>query len=151
MKILMVCLGNICRSPIAHGIMGKLIAENNLPWVVESAGTNGLHTGEHPHKDSIRVCKNHGIDISQQVSELFTTSDFDNYDVLYVMANDVRRDVMKLARSEEDQQKVKLFLNELYPNANKVVTDPWYGGPDGYEPVFEEIEKCCKAIIKKYA
>jgi len=131
--------------------MGKLIAENNLPWVVESAGTNGLHTGEHPHKDSIRVCNNHGIDISQQVSELFTTSDFDNYDVLYVMANDVRRDVMKLARSEEDQQKVKLFLNELYPNANKDVTDPWYGGPDGYEPVFEEIEKCCQAIIKKYA
>ena len=151
MKILMVCLGNICRSPIAHGIMGKLIAENNLPWVVESAGTNGLHTGEHPHKDSIRVCKNHGIDISQQVSELFTTSDFDSYDILYVMANDVRRDVMKLARSEEDKQKVILFLNELYPNANKDVTDPWYGGPDGYEPVFEEIEKCCRAIIKKYA
>jgi protein-tyrosine phosphatase len=150
MKILMVCLGNICRSPMAHGILQKMAAEKNLHWQIESAGTNGYHTGEAPHKFSIKICKQNGIDISQQVSQRFVVSDFELYDVIYVMANDVYNDVLALAQTHNQMAKVKLFLEELYPNQNKDVTDPWYGDEAGYLPVFQEIEKCCAAIIEKY-
>ena len=147
MKILMVCLGNICRSPIAHGVMQHLITKNKLPWSVESNGTNGLHTGEAPHKFSIKVCKQHGIDISKQVSQEFKVADFEHYDVIYVMANDVYNDVLKVATSTQQMQKVKLFLNELYPNQNRDVTDPWYGGEDGFTEVYTIINDGCDKII----
>jgi protein-tyrosine phosphatase len=141
MKILMVCLGNICRSPIAEGVMQHLIHQHQLPWQVASAGTNGYHTGEPPHVQSTRVCKEHGIDISGQVSTRFSAADFENYDIIYAMANDVYTDIQQVAKHTN---------NELYPNKNLDVTDPWYGGPEGYLPVYQEIELCCNAIISKY-
>jgi protein-tyrosine phosphatase len=150
MNILMVCLGNICRSPIAEGVMQYLIDIHHLSWQVQSAGTNGFHTGEPPHKDSIKVCLAHGIDIRNQVSTRFSKSDFDNYDVIYAMAQDVMKDIEALASDANQMKKVKLFLTELYPNDVKDVTDPWYGGPEGYLPVYTEIEQCCKAIIGKH-
>jgi protein-tyrosine phosphatase len=150
MKILMVCLGNICRSPIAEGVMQHLIHQHQLPWQVASAGTNGYHTGEPPHVQSTRVCKEHGIDISGQVSTRFKAADFANYDLIYAMANDVYTDIQQVAKHTNDMQKVQLFLNELHSNKNLDVTDPWYGGPEGYLPVYLEIEQCCKAILNKY-
>jgi protein-tyrosine phosphatase len=150
MKILMICLGNICRSPMAHGIMEKLIAENNLDWSVESAGTNGFHTGEPPHKDSQRVCKNHGLDISSQRSILFTKQLAMQYDVLFVMAKDVYKDCVRIVENESEQiDKLLYLLDEIYPGEQRDVTDPWYGGPDGYEPVYAEIEKACKAFVER--
>jgi protein-tyrosine phosphatase len=151
MKILMVCLGNICRSPMAHGIMQHLISKNNLPWQVESAGTNGFHTGEPPHKFSTKVCLQNGINISNQTSIRFSKKDFTNYDIIYVMANDVYNDVLAMANNIDDMKNVKLFLNELYTDKNKDVLDPWYGDESGYTPVFEEIYDCCEAIVKKYS
>jgi protein-tyrosine phosphatase len=150
MKILMVCLGNICRSPMAHGILQNLADKNNQLWMVESAGTNGLHNGEPPHRFSTKICKVNGIDISEQVSRKFTKNDFGNYDVIYVMANDVYNDVLSIATDIKQMDNVKYFLDELYPNEKRDVSDPWYGGENGYTPVFEEIKKCCEAIIEKY-
>jgi protein-tyrosine phosphatase len=150
MKILMVCLGNICRSPIAEGVMQQLIDQHQLDWQVDSAGTNGLHTGEPPHKHSTAVCKQHGIDISHQISAKFTRADFDHYDIIYAMANDVYNNILLCANNHTQMQKVQLFLDELYPNQNKDVTDPWYGGPEGYLPVYLQIQDCCKAIVDKY-
>jgi protein-tyrosine phosphatase len=150
MKILMVCLGNICRSPMAHGILQHVIDEKKLDWQVDSAGTNGYHNGEPPHRFSIKECKKNGIDISNQISRRFTVADFENYDRIYVMANDVYNDVLQLAKNASQMQKVSIFLNELYADENKDVIDPWYGDEAGYEPVYDEIYKCCEAIVNKY-
>ena len=150
MRILFVCLGNICRSPIAEGILKSLTQQYQLDWTIDSAGTNGLHTGEAPHASSQRVCKEHGIDISRQRSQDFTLSDWENYDIMYAMATDVIRDMKKISGTLFDEKKVKLFLNEVYPGENRNVTDPWYGGLYGYYSVYDEIEKGCRAIIEKY-
>jgi protein-tyrosine phosphatase len=151
MKILIVCLGNICRSPIAEGVLQHLALQHKLNWKIESAGTNKIHTGEAPHKLSQQVCLEKGIDISTQCSMDFVPSDFETYDKLYVMAADVMHDVKKIAGSHFDETKIDYFLNELYPCENQSVIDPWYGGLDGYYDVYNQIEACCKKIVEKYA
>lgn len=150
MRVLFVCLGNICRSPIAEGVLKRLAKENNLDWIIKSSGTNGLHTGEAPHKSSQKVCLANGYDISDQRASRFSASDFDNYDRIYVMAKDVYNDVKKMSRNEADMLKVDYFLNLLFAGQNRDVTDPWYGNEDGYLPVFAEIEEGCKELIRHH-
>lgn len=150
MKILMVCLGNICRSPLAEGILQKKADEAGLNWVVESAGTNGFHTGEAPHQLSQKVARLNGIDISRQVSRKFTAEDFDHYDKIYAMADDVALEIKRIAGRKFTDKKVDYFLNELEPGKNSNVPDPWYGDEDGYVEVYDLINKACDAIIKNY-
>jgi protein-tyrosine phosphatase len=150
MKILMTCLGNICRSPMAEGILQQMADDTGLDWQVHSSGTNGLHTGEPPHKSSQKVCSEHGYDITNQRSADFKASDFETYDKIYVMAADVMRDVKQIAGNKFNADKIDYFLNELYPGKNQDVIDPWYGGEDGYYDVFNQIEECCKAILARY-
>jgi protein-tyrosine phosphatase len=149
MKILMVCLGNICRSPLAEGILQQKVKQHHLNWVVDSAGTNGIHVGEAPHKLSQKVAKVNGINISQQISRQFFATDFEEYDKIYVMANDVMEEVKRIAGNKFDANKVDYFLNELHPGQNKDVSDPWYGNEDGYVKVYDLIDKACDAIIEK--
>lgn len=149
MQILMVCLGNICRSPIAEGVMQHLINENGLNWTVDSAGTESYHVGEAPHRFSQKVCLEHGIDISKQRARKFTAKDLAQYDLIYAMATDVLHEIEDIAHSKTIEN-VKLFLNELEPGCNKSVPDPWYGNEDGYLPVYDMITATCKAIINKY-
>jgi protein-tyrosine phosphatase len=149
MKILMVCLGNICRSPLAEGILQQKVKQHHLNWVVDSAGTNGIHVGEAPHKLSQKVAKVNGINISQQISRQFFATDFEEYDKIYVMANDVMEEVKRIADNKFDANKVDYFLNELHPGQNKDVPDPWYGNEDGYVNVYDLIDKTCDAIIEK--
>lgn len=149
MKILMVCLGNICRSPLAEGILQHKAEEAGLHWKVESAGTNGLHNGEAPHHLSQKVARQNGINICNQISREFTADDFDNFDKIYVMAEDVLADVKRIAGKKYDPTKIDFFLNELQPGKNKEVPDPWYGEEDGYLEVYELINKTCDAIIAK--
>ena len=151
MKILMVCLGNICRSPLAEGILQEKAWKAGLNWVVDSAGTNGYHTGEPPHQLSIKVAKENGIDISRQRSRKFIADDLENYDIIYAMAPDVMDDIKYISRNKFDATKVDLFLNELYPGQNREVPDPWYGPEKGYHEVFAIIDKACDSIIKKYS
>lgn len=151
MKILMVCLGNICRSPIAEGVLQHLADEQKLNWTVESAGTNHYHIGEAPHKSSQKVCKEKGIDISNQRARRFRKEDFEKYDLIFALATDVIDEMKSLTGNHFQPQKVQLLLDVIYPNENKSVTDPWYGNEDGYYPVFDEIKKCCEAIVVKYA
>jgi len=143
MKILMVCLGNICRSPLAHGIMEKLAADNHLDWTIDSAGTGNWHIGQGPDKRSVRTAFEHGIDISDQICRLFRISDFDDYDVIYVMDKNNLRDVLSLARNNADAAKVKLLLD------NKEVPDPYHDDTQ-FEPVFNMVEQGCQAIINKH-
>jgi protein-tyrosine phosphatase len=150
MKVLMVCLGNICRSPLAEGILQHKANENNLNWIIDSAGTNGFHNGEAPHPLSQKVAKQNGVDISKQISRKFIVADIEKYDKIYVMAADVLDDVKEIAKDTFDATKIDFFLNELEASKNKNVPDPWYGNEDGYVKVYKLINETCDAIIAKY-
>jgi protein-tyrosine phosphatase len=150
MKILMVCLGNICRSPLAEGILQHKAWNTGLKWSIESAGTNGYHTGEPPHKLSQKVAKRNGIDICSQRSRRFTADDFDNFDKIYAMSADVVEEMKWIAKKKFNAHKVDLLMNELYPGKNMDVPDPWYGPEPGYHDVYEMISKACEKIITKY-
>ncbi|HOZ84850.1 MAG TPA: low molecular weight protein-tyrosine-phosphatase [Niabella sp.] len=149
MKILMVCLGNICRSPMAEGVLKQKAYEAELDWQVDSAGTNGYHTGEPPHHLSQKVALLHGVDISQQRANRFRAADFDHYDKIYALAEDVIDDMKKISGNRFVASKVELLLNEIYPGQNMDVPDPWYGTEPGYHEVFEMIEKATEAIVRK--
>lgn len=151
MKILMVCLGNICRSPLAEGILQHKISLHGLDWMVDSAGTNGYHNGERPHRLSQKVAKHNGIDISCQISRQFIKEDFNRFDKIYAMASDVIDEMHYITGNHFQSGKVDLLLNELYPGKNIDVPDPWYGTEPGYHEVFAMIDKACDQIIKKYA
>lgn len=150
MKILMVCLGNICRSPLAEGILQEKANRAGLTWVVESAGTNGFHTGEAPHPLSQKVARLNGLDISKQLSRKFIKTDLDHYDKIYVMANDVLTEMKRILAGKPFGNQVELFLDTLYPNLNMDVPDPWYGAEEGYHEVYTLIEKACDAIVENY-
>jgi len=150
MKILMVCLGNICRSPLAEGILKHKAKQAGLPWTVDSAGTNGFHVGEAPHRLSQKVAKLNGIDICEQRARQFVKEDFDRYDKIYAMAYDVLDEIKWIAKDKYDPAKVDLFLNELHPGKNQSVPDPWYGTEPGYHEVYKLIDETCEAIIRKY-
>lgn len=150
MRILMVCLGNICRSPIAEGLMRHKIQQHGLSWEVASAGTNNYHIGEAPHRFSQKVCLLNGVDISAQRARRLTTADFGQYDIIYAMAGDVYSEIERIGGRHADMDKVTYFLDELEPGSNASVPDPWYGNEDGYMPVYELINRTCDAIIEKY-
>lgn len=150
MKILMVCLGNICRSPLAEGILQQKAFEAGLNWSVESAGTNGYHIGEEPHRLSQKVAKLNGIDISNQRARKFVPEDIEVFDKIYAMADDVLYDIHRVAKNKFDPQKVDLFMNELYPGKNYEVPDPWYGPEQGFHEVYKMIDKVCDKIIERY-
>ena len=145
-KILMVCLGNICRSPLAEGIMHSKLSED---FIVDSAGTGGWHAGELPDKRSIATAKSKGLDITNQRARQFKKSDFDTFDHIFVMDNSNYKDVMALAPNEEAKSKVKLILNEIFPGENVDVPDPYYGGQDGFENVYNMLDKACEEIARK--
>ena len=148
MKILMVCLGNICRSPLAEGILQDKAFKAGLNWSVESAGTNGYHTGEAPHPLSQKVAKLNGIDICHQRARRFVAEDFEVYDKIYALAGDVMDDIRRIAKKKYDATKVDLLMNELYPGKNMDVPDPCYGSEPGYHEVYKMIDKVCDAIIE---
>jgi len=150
MKILMVCLGNICRSPLAEGILQKKAREHGLNWMIESAGTNGYNIGVPPHHLSQKVAKCNGIDISGQVSRKFTADDIEQYDIIYAMAQDVFNDIKNISGHAFNPEKIKFFLDELHPGKQMDVPDPWYGDEDGYHEVYKLIDETCDAIIKNY-
>ena len=139
----MVCLGNICRSPLAEGIMQHLADKEGLDWEVDSAGTGNWHVGQGPDRRSTHVARNYGIDISKQVCRLFRQSDFDEFDHILVMDKSNLANVLAFARNEQDKRKVQLLLGD------KVVPDP-YHDDDLFDPVFKLIEQGCRDFIKKY-
>ena len=150
MKILMVCLGNICRSPLAEGILQEKAWKAGLKWSVESAGTNGYHIGEAPHRLSQKVAKINGIDISKQRSRSFVPEDLKRFDKIYAMSMDVIDDMKRIARKDFDDTKVDLLMNELFPGENVEVPDPWYGPEPGFHEVYKLINEACDKIIERY-
>ena len=143
----MVCLGNICRSPLAEGILKSKVNTSNI--FVDSAGTGNYHIGGLPDKRSIDVAQKYLIDITDQRCRQFSVEDFDKFDLIYVMDNSNRRDVLSLARNKSDELKVKMILNELFPKENVDVPDPYTGGLNGFEQVFKMLDKACVVIAQK--
>ncbi|WP_177176609.1 low molecular weight protein-tyrosine-phosphatase [Hyunsoonleella jejuensis] len=147
-KILMVCLGNICRSPLAEGILKSKLPENK--FFIDSAGTGAYHIGNKPDMRSIAVAKENGIDISNLRARQFVKQDFSDFDLIYAMDESNFRHIIKMARNDEDIAKVKLILNEIAPNQNKSVPDPYYGGDKGFESVFQMLDEACDKIAEKH-
>lgn len=147
----MVCLGNVCRSPLAEGILQDKAFKAGLKWSVESAGTNSYHTGDPPHPLSQKVARLNGIDISKQKARRFVAEDFQVYDKIYALAEDVMDEMKRIARNKYDDTKVDLLMNELFPGQNRDVPDPWYGPEPGYHDVFKMISKACDQIIARYS
>ena len=143
----MVCLGNICRSPLAEGILQDKAFKAGLNWSVESAGTNRYHTGDSPHHLSQKVARMNGIDISHQRARTFVPEDFERYDRIY----DVITDISDIAKNKFDGAKIDLLMNELYPGKNLDVPDPYYDGEPAYHEVYKMLDKVCDRIIEKYS
>lgn len=149
MKILMVCLGNICRSPLAEGILREKLMINKLNVIVDSAGTSGLHTGERPDSRMCETAKTFDLNIDDLTSRKFVVQDFDTFDIIYVMDSSNYSNILALARTTEDKSKVHLILNELYPNKNMAVPDPYYGGEQGFIDVYNLLNEATDKIIEK--
>ena len=146
MKILMVCLGNICRSPVAEGVLRHLSLNKNLALEIDSAGTAGYHIGEHPDKRSIQNAKKNGVDISKLKARKFSKADFDEFDRIFVMDESNYNNVISISNEKHHHQKVDFLLNQLFPNQNLPVPDPYYGNEKDFEEVFQLIYKACDKI-----
>lgn len=145
-KILMVCLGNICRSPLAQGILESKLDAN---YSVDSAATSNYHIGSQPDPRSIAIAKDFGLDISKQSGRQFKVEDFDTFDYIYAMDNSNYENIIKCARNPKDILKVKLILNESHPNQNLDVPDPYYGGDSGFLDVYNLLDVACNSIATK--
>lgn len=146
-NVLMVCLGNICRSPLAEGILSSKLPKKTFR--VDSAGTGSWHIGRQPDSRSIAIAKKYKLDISKQNGRQFTSSDFDTFDYIYVMDISNYHDVIHLADNQEQKNKVNLILNELFPAENVDVPDPYYGVDLGFESVYKMLDEVCDVIAKK--
>lgn len=147
MKILFVCLGNICRSPLAEGILKKKFDEHGIEGDIYSAGFEPYHEGQHPDPRSISTARRHNIDISEKVARLFEAEDFDRFDRIFVMDAMNHADVMRVARNDDDRRKVDFLLNQVSPGKNDEVPDPYYGGADGFEKVYTMMDRACDNIV----
>ncbi len=146
-RVLMVCLGNICRSPLAEGILKSKVDPNKV--FVDSAGTGSWHIGSEPDRRSIAIAKRYGLDITDQRGRQFSEDDFENFDHIFAMDNSNFRDIISMAETNEDRQKVHLILEEIFPSENVDVPDPYHGGEQGFENVYQMLNEACDEIAKK--
>jgi protein-tyrosine phosphatase len=148
MNVLMVCLGNICRSPLAHGIL-----ESKAPkdWYVDSAGTSGWHEGERPDTRSIITAKGRGLNIDQQRSRPFLAQDFERFDVIFAMDSSNYTNITRLAPDEASKAKVRLIMNEAYPGENRQVPDPYTGGQRGFEDVYDMLDLAIEKFLEQHS
>lgn len=143
----MVCLGNICRSPLAEGVMRQKAEERNVEIELDSCGTSSYHIGDPPDPRSIENARKNGVDITDLRARQFQKEDFDRFHRIYVMDQSNYKDVIYLADRDDHKEKVKLILNELEPNSNRPVPDPYFGGEDGFQEVFELLNAACDKIL----
>jgi protein-tyrosine phosphatase len=146
-QILMVCLGNICRSPLAEGILASKLPKDKFR--VDSAGTGSWHIGHTPDERSIATAKKNGLDISNQRGRQFSSSDFNTFDYIFVMDSSNYETVISLAKNQEHKDKVRMILDELFPNENVDVPDPYFGLPNGFNMVYQMLDEVCDVISEK--
>ena len=149
MRILMVCLGNICRSPLAEGIMQSKIEREDLKWTVDSAGTSSYHAGDLPDPRSIQIALSRGLDIRGQRSRQFRLEDFQQFDFVYVMDKRNFSNVQALALNEKDAEKVVMIMDSVFPGKGIEVPDPYWDN-EGFAMVYDMLDRACEAIIAKH-
>ena len=147
MKILMVCLGNICRSPLAEGILTS--KTKNISVKVDSAGTAGYHIGSPPDIRSIEIANKYGIDLKNQRARKFNREDFNNFDIIYAMDINNYRDLRFLAKNQQQKKKVRMILNEINPGLFESVPDPYYGDKNGFQDVYNILNMACNKIANQ--
>ena len=147
MRILMVCLGNICRSPLAEGILAHKTQHLNIE--VDSAGTAGYHIGKLPDERSIEIAEKYNIDLTKQRARQFSRADFDDFDIIYAMDTNNYTHLISLANNETERNKVRLILNEVNPEKFESVPDPYYGGDDGFQNIYNMLDDACNKIISQ--
>ena len=147
MKILMVCLGNICRSPLADGLLRDKVKKEGLDVLVDSAGTAGFHVGDAPDSRMRATARSYGVSIDSLKARQFEVQDFVDFDIIYAMDSSNYKNIIALARSEEDKLKVKMILNESHPGKDFAVPDPYYGGDKGFIEVYELLDEATDVII----
>ena len=149
MKIVMVCLGNICRSPLADGLLRKKVAEAGLDVEVDSAGTSAFHAGDAPDRRMQATAESKGCPIDYLRARQFVVGDFDRFDRIYVMDESNKRNVLSLARNSEDEAKVEMLLNLSHPNMDMEVPDPYYGGDQGFIDVYNLVDAATDVLINE--
>jgi len=149
MKVLMVCLGNICRSPLAEGILKDKIKSKGLNWTVDSAGTGAWHAGELPDHRSIKQARENGIDITDQRARQFGATDFQDFDLILAMDSSNYQDILRQASTAEQKKKVKMIMNFNQPGMNENVPDPYWGN-DGFGLVYDMLDRACEQIVEEY-
>jgi protein-tyrosine phosphatase len=150
MKYLMVCLGNICRSPLAEGILKHKLQKINSTSVVESRGFEPYHEGDFADKRAQFIAQNFGVDLSKHKSKLFSIEDFDNFDFIFVMDKNNYQHVSEVARNKADLEKVDYIMNVLFPGENIEVPDPYYGENEGFLHVWKMLSEACDSIVEKF-
>ena len=143
----MVCLGNICRSPIAQGIL--INKTKHLNVIVDSAGTAGYHIGNPPDNRAIEIAEKYNINLRDQRARQFTRVDFDNFDIIYAMDTNNYAHLIALTKNQKEKEKIRMILNEIDPNLFQSVPDPYYGGKNGFEKVYTLLDKACAKIVNQ--
>lgn len=151
MKVLFVCLGNICRSPLAKGIMREKIRKKGLEAEVDSAGFEAFHIGDRADPRAIQIAARHDLDITDHIARKFRIGDFDRYDRIYVMDSFNYSDVTSVARNGDDRKKVDYIMNLAHPGKNMPVPDPYYGGKHGFENVYQLLDRACEQLALEIA
>jgi len=143
----MVCLGNICRSPLAEGILKS--KTQHLKIIIDSAGTAGYHVGKKPDARSIYIANKNNINIKEQKARQFNRSDFDNFDIIYAMDKNNYSHLIALAENEDERLKIRLILNEIIPGKYNSIPDPYYDNENGFQNVYNMLEKACEKITNQ--
>ena len=151
MKVMVVCLGNICRSPLAEGLLRSKVQALGLGWEIDSAGTGSYHVGSQPHEKSIEVASKYGVDITQQRARKISKEDFSNFDLILAMDTANRDDMYEMTSTMDERNKIRLIMDLVYPNRDVSVPDPYYGGIEGYEKVWEMLDQACEKVVEVYA
>lgn len=146
----MVCIGNICRSPLAEGILKDKLAKSGLDFIIDSAGIISYHAGEEPDYRSIETARRHGIDISGQIARKFSPDDFEKFDLIFAMDNEVSDELISLAKSSGHRKKIHLFLEYAGYKSGSIVPDPYYGTKNDFENVFLLIDDACDKMVNKF-
>jgi len=149
MKILFVCTGNICRSPMAEGIFRYRLKAAGIGAELDSCGFESFHVGDHPDQRAQKVCIQHDIDISRHVARLFRKQDFDLFDFIYVMDSSHYYNVSRMARSKEDMKKVDYILNLVHTGTDMAVDDPWYHDISAFNRTYNQLAEACDRFIEK--
>lgn len=149
MKVVMVCLGNICRSPLADGLLRKKVAQAGLDVEVDSAGTAAFHVGNPPDMRMQATAKSKGCPINELRARQFVVEDFNRFDRIFVMDQSNRRNVLSLARNSEDESKVEMILNLSHPNQDFEVPDPYYGGDHGFLEVYQLLDEATDVLMNE--